>query len=158
MLDTRALVLDDDDAFVDVLARCLRSTVREVDQAIECDRALELFAVHRHPVVVLDLNMPKMGGFEVMQRVHGIEPDTRVIIVTGYASVDNAISAVNQHAFGFLRKPFDFTELQTEYRDSFARLRGAQAQEAELASRALRDDLALRPGMGYSSIEAARRV
>jgi YesN/AraC family two-component response regulator len=162
--------------------------------------------------------MPKMDGFEVMQRVHGIEPDTQVIIVTGYASVDNAISAVNQHAFGFLRKPFDNNELrhlviaafsryqerrgnrrrdprqddfglhgsdveeieslyhevarlstalerspddpalQTAYRDSFARLRSAQAREAELASRAFRDNLALRQGMGYSSIEAARRV
>jgi DNA-binding NtrC family response regulator len=112
MLDTRALVLDDDDAFVDVLARCLRNTVRDVDQASECDRALELFEAHRHPVVVLDLKMPKMDGFEVMQRVHGIEPDTEVIIVTGYASVDNAISAVNQHAFGFLRKPFDNDEIR----------------------------------------------
>lgn len=218
MLDTRALVLDDDDAFVYVLARCLRNTVREVDQAIECDRALELFETHRHPVVVLDLMMPKMDGLEVMQRVHGIEPDTQVIIVTGYASVDNAISAVNQHAFGFLRKPFDTNELrrlviaaftsyqdrrqqgrrgprqndvgldgpdvaeieslyqevarlsialerspndpalQTAYRESFARLRSAQAQEADLASRAFRDNLALRTGMGYSSIEAARRV
>lgn len=218
MLDTRALVLDDDGVCVDVLARCLRNTVRDVDQAIECDQALELFETHRHPVVVLDLNMPKMDGFEVMQRVHGIEPDTEVIIVTGYASVDNAISAVNHHAFGFLRKPFDLKELQrlvvdafssyqerrshrtrgprqnhrglhgpdveeieslyqevarlstalerspndpalqTAYRDSFARLRGAQAREAELVSRAFRDNLALRPGIGYSSIEAARRV
>lgn len=218
MLDTRALVLDDDVRFVDVLARCLRKTVRDVDQAIECDRALELFETHRHPVVVLDLMMPKMDGFEVMQRIHGIEPETQVIIVTGYASVENAISAVNQHAFGFLRKPFDNDELrhlviaafssyqehrghgrrdapqndvglhgpdvaeieslyqevarlsaaverspndlalQAAYRDSFARLRGAQAREAELASRAFRDHLALREGMGYSSIEAARRV
>lgn len=218
MLNTRALVLDDDDVVVDALALCLRNTVRDVDQAIECDRALELFETHRHPVVVLDLMMPKMGGLEVMQRIHGIEPDTQVIIVTGYASVENAISAVNQHAFGFLRKPFDIRELrrlviaafssyqdrrehgrrdapqndvgphgpdvaeieslyqevarlstaverspndlalQTAYRDSFARLRGAQAREAELASRAFRDNLALREGMGYSSIEAARRV
>lgn len=217
MLDTRALVLDDDDGCLFALAHCLRTTVRDVDQAIECDRALELFATHRHPVVVLDLRMPKMDGFEVMQRVHGIEPDTEVIIVTGYANVENAISAVNQHAFGFLRKPFDNDELrrlviaafssyqqrrghgrrdalqdvglhephvaeieslyqevarlstalerapddpalQTAYHDSFARLRSAQAREAELASRAFRDNLALAKGMGYSSIDAARRV
>lgn len=204
ILDARTLVLDDDGVFVDVVARCLRDTVREVDQAVDCDRALELFEVHRHPVVVLDLMMPKMSGFEVMQRIHEIEPHTPVIIVTGYASVDNAMSAINQHAFGFLRKPFDFTELQrlvidavsshhdrrglgddqiieslyqevaklstalerspndpalqTAYRDSFARLRSAQAREAELASRAFRDNLALGKGMGYSSIEAARRV
>ncbi|HEX3765053.1 MAG TPA: response regulator [Kofleriaceae bacterium] len=207
ILDARTLVLDDDGVFVDVVARCLRHTVREVDQTVDCDRALELFELHRHPVVVLDLRMPKMSGFEVMQRIHEIEPHTPVIIVTGYSSVDSAITAVNQHAFGFLRKPFDNNELrrlviaavsshhdrhglgphtddrvieslyqevtrlsaalerspddpalQTAYRDSFARLRGAQAREAELASRAFRDNLALPKGMGYSSIEAARRV
>jgi YesN/AraC family two-component response regulator len=55
------------------------------------------------------------------------------------------------------RSPGD-TELQAAYRESFGRLRTAQAQEAELASRTFRDNLALQKGMGYSSIEAARRV
>ena len=55
------------------------------------------------------------------------------------------------------RSPSD-PELQAAYRQSFARLRSAQLQEAEIASRAFRDSLALKKGMGYSSIEAARRV
>ena len=206
MLDTRTLVLDDDPLIADVLVDCLHQTVREVDRAVDCERALELFADRRHPVVVLDLMMPKMDGFEVMRRIHRIDPRTHVIIVTGHPSLENAVHAVNQHAFGFLLKPVVFEELQrlviaavldyqhhsagqpasdaaieamyrevatlssalqrsphdaklqADYRDSFARLRGAQAQEAELASRAFRDNLALQKGMGYSPIEAARRV
>jgi DNA-binding NtrC family response regulator len=212
MLDTRTLVLDDDDAMLHTVVRCLRGTVRLIDEAIDCERALELFATHRHSVVVLDLRMPKMDGFEVMQRIHEIDPRTQVIMVTGYPSIEAAQQAVNRHAFGFLTKPFNFEELrglviaafadyqersarqahpdpsdrieaeieelyqqvarasnalerspddpalQAAYRDSFGRLRSAQAREAELASQAFRDNLALRKGMGYSSIEAARRV
>jgi DNA-binding NtrC family response regulator len=217
MLETRTLVLDDDPPTVEVLARCLHDTVRTVDQALEPARALELFALHRHAVVVLDLNLPEMDGFEVMHRIHQIEPCTQVIIVTGHRSFERAQEAVNRHAFGFFLKPFAFEDLrrsviaafahyqersiraehrvgerdetafeaaaeiealyqdvascsralerspgdvalQAAYRDSFARLRSAQTREADLASRAFRDHLALENGMGYSSIEAARRV
>jgi DNA-binding NtrC family response regulator len=214
MLETRALVLDDDPTIVEVLARCLHDTVRTVDQAREPARALELFALHRHSVVVLDLMMPEMDGFEVMQRIHRIEPRTQVIIVTGHRSFERAQEAVNRHAFGFFLKPFVFEdlrrsvvaafahyqersrsehrdsesneatfeteiealyqdvarcsralegspsapELQAAYHESLARLRSAQAREADLASRVFRDHLALEKGMGYSSIEAARRV
>jgi DNA-binding response OmpR family regulator len=212
MLDTRTLVLDDDPGIVDVLALDLHETVRQVDKAVDCERALELFATHRHPVVVLDLMMPKMNGFEVMQRIHQLEPHTHVIMVTGYPSIECAAEAVNRHAFGFLVKPCapgelrrlviaafaDYQErgdrrehdnrgardeaeiealyqevsklsralelspsdpaLRAAYGDSFERLRSAQAREAELASGALRNHLALKKGVGYSSIETARRV
>jgi hypothetical protein len=55
------------------------------------------------------------------------------------------------------RSPND-PALQTAYRDCLARLRGAQAREAELASHAFRDHLALHNGKGYAALEAARRV
>jgi DNA-binding NtrC family response regulator len=211
MLDARTLVLDDDDALVEVLVRWLKPTVRLIDSAVDCEHALELFVAHRHAVVVLDLMMPKMDGFEVMQRIHQIEPRTHVIMVTGYASMEVAKKAVNRHAFGFLTKPFDKDELrrlvveafadyressgsqplvspdpqgaqieelyqqvakassalerspddpdlQAAYLDSFGRLRRVQTREADLASRAFRDNLALKKGMGYSAIEAARQV
>ncbi len=210
MLDTRTLVLDDDPGVADTLVGYLHDTVRHVDKAVDCERALELFDTHRHSVVVTDLIMPKMDGFEVMRRIHRLEPRTRVIMVTGYPSIECAKEAVNRHAFGFLVKPFapeelqhlvltafaDYQErggqqehdeaedeakiealyrevarlssalerspndaaLQSAYHESFARLRSTQAREAEAASRAFRGNLALKKGMGYSSIEAARRV
>lgn len=77
MLDTRTLVLDDDASTVEILVRVLHDTVRQVDQAVDCERALELFATHRHSVVVLDYKMPKMDGFEVMQRIHLLDPGHR---------------------------------------------------------------------------------
>lgn len=206
MLETRALVVDDDPTLVEMLGLSLRQVVRRVDQETNSLRAIDLFTAHKHSVVVLDIMMPEMTGLEVMRRIHHLEPRTQVIIVTGHSSKENAIAALNLHAFGYLEKPFslgrlhqlvadafanyqerggasehqqpdieglyeevsklsraleqspDDHQLQAAYRDRFARLRAAQIQEAQRASQAFRDNLALRKGVGYSSIEAARRV
>lgn len=206
MLETRALVIDDDPAMVEMLGLSLRKMIRRVDQETDCRRAIELFAAHKHPVVVLDLAMPQMSGLEVMRRMRLLESRTQVIVVTGVADKDRAIEALNLHAFGLLEKPIllpqlhqlvvdafaryqergnagawddaeieslyqevseltkalrrapDDPQLQAAYRQGFARLRSIQAREAEVASRAFRDSLALKSGVGYSSIEAARRV
>ncbi|HET7504474.1 MAG TPA: response regulator [Kofleriaceae bacterium] len=208
MLETRALVLDDDPAMVEMLGRSLRMVVRRVDEETDCRRAMELFAAHKYPVVVLDLMMPQMDGLDVMRQMRHLESRTQVIVVTGVADKDRVIQALNLHAFGFLEKPVLLSqlqqlvadafslyrerglasetgdadaeiealyrevserasalerspgdaELQAAYRDSFARLRRVQARDAEMASRAFRQNLALGKGVGYSSIEAARRV
>jgi DNA-binding response OmpR family regulator len=206
MLETRALLVDDDPIMVGILGGALRQTVRRVDEATDGGRAIELFAAHKHSVVVLDLNIPEVHGLEVLRRIHLTEPRTQVIIVTGFASKEIAIEALNLHAFSLLEKPFsidrlsqlvsgafaryqhhvdaalpheaeiealyqeverlsvalegspDDVEIRSAYDQCLAQLRGAQALEADLASRAFRDSLALKKGVGYSSIEAARRV
>ena len=83
-------------------------------------------------------------------RAERIEAESEAEIAALYQQVASASSALE-------RSPDD-PGLQAAYRESFGRLRSAQAQEAELASRAFRDNLALKQGVGYSSIEAARRV
>jgi DNA-binding NtrC family response regulator len=206
MLETRALVIDDDPAMVEMLGLSLRKVVRRVDQETDCRRAIELFAAHKHSVVVLDLEMPQMNGLEVMRQMRLLESRTQVIIVTGVADKGSVIEALNLHAFGLLEKPIllpqlhqlvadafaryrehrdtgvpqdaeiealyhevselssalerapNDSQLQAAYHEGFTRLRSAQTREAELASRAFRDNLALKSGVGYSSIEAARRV
>ncbi|HEX2686972.1 MAG TPA: response regulator [Kofleriaceae bacterium] len=205
MLETRALVIDDDRAMVEMLGLSLRTMIRRVDQETDGRRAIELFAAHKHSVVVLDLEMPQISGLEIMRRMRLLESRTQVIIVTGVADKDRAIEALNLHAFGLLEKPIllpqlhrlvvdafahyqghdagsseeaeieslyrkvselanalqrapEAPELQAAYRQALARLRSVQAREAEVASRAFRDSLALKSGVGYSSIEAARRV
>jgi CheY-like chemotaxis protein len=63
MLETRALVIDDDPAMVEMLGLSLRKVVRRVDQETDCRRAIELFAAHKHSVVVLDLEMPQIRRY-----------------------------------------------------------------------------------------------
>lgn len=205
MLESQALVVDDDPEMVAYLDQVLRSTVRSIDGETSSRRALELFTARRHPIVLLDLLMPEIPGLELLRKIQVVEPRTQVIILTGHADLDSAVEAVNLHAFRFLQKPSPIGDLRravidafahyqalpsapidevviaalydevaqrsrelelapadpqrlAAYQQSFDRLRRAQLHEAELASRAFRDNLALQPGAGYSSIEAARRV
>jgi len=138
MLETRALVVDDDEATVDVLTRDLRRLVRRVDQETDGHRALALFTAHRHSVVVTDLMMPQISGLEVMRRIHLIEPRTQVIIVTGFASKETAIEALNLHAFGLLEKPILLPQLYRLVADAFARFQERSnddsALEAEISA------------------------
>jgi CheY-like chemotaxis protein len=208
--DTRALVIDDEPLVLGAIGQALRVAVQHVDEETSARRGIELFTVHRHPVVVVDLMMPEMNGIEVLEQIHRLEPRTRVIIVTGCASKDTAIQALNLSAFRFLEKPVAFKhlqqvvadawaeyqhgqrqatsaaqeleakidllyedvwsfaaalerapddqQLQSGYDQSFLRLRGAQAVEAEAAARAFSDSIALKQGTGYASMEAARRI
>jgi DNA-binding response OmpR family regulator len=100
MRETRALVADDDDE-VAIFGECLRRlSIRQVDQATDGEAALALFLEHKHALVVLDLNMPRMSGLDVLRRIRTIDPRTQVVIVTALASKEQAIEALNLHAFG----------------------------------------------------------
>jgi len=123
MLETRALVIDDDPSMVEMLGLSLRKIVRRVDQETDGRRAIELFAAYKHSVVVLDLEMPQMSGLEVMRRMRLLESRTQVIIMTGVADKERAIEALNLHAFGLLEKRILLPQLHQLVVDAFARYR-----------------------------------
>jgi DNA-binding NtrC family response regulator len=64
-----------------------------------------------YDLVVLDLKMPDMNGMDVLAEIKASWPDVKVIIVTGYASVDNAVQSIQEGAVDFLPKPFTSSEL-----------------------------------------------
>jgi DNA-binding NtrC family response regulator len=143
MLETRALVVDDDETILKLFGLALRQTVRHVDQEASARRAIELFATHRHPIVVLDLVMPELDGIEVLEQIHRIEPRAQVIIVTGHPSVDNAIRALNLHAFRYLRKPIVLRELHQVVAEAWTRYQHPDDAAApdEVAIEALYDQV-----------------
>ena len=66
----------------------------------------------RPQLIVVDLKMPKIGGMEVISRVHEIDPDIIIVVITGYATIDTAIEAMKAGAYDFLPKPFTPAELR----------------------------------------------
>lgn len=62
-------------------------------------------------VVILDMNMPVMGGIETLKRVKEMEPTTEVIIMTGQGSIENAVQAIKSGAYDYLTKPCRLSEL-----------------------------------------------
>ena len=75
-------------------------------------RGLEGVAELKPGLVVVDLKMPGISGMEVISRVHEIDPQIIIIVITGYATIDTAVEAMKSGAYDFLPKPFSPDELR----------------------------------------------
>ncbi len=108
----RLLVVDDEP----IVGKRLKQVFGKIGFAIETytDSVTALAAMAEKPfdIVVTDLKMEGIDGIEVLKRVRAMNPETRVIIITGYASPDTAELADREGVFAFLAKPFRLDELK----------------------------------------------
>lgn len=109
---TRLLVVDDEAIVGKRLKQVFSKMGFEIETYTEAVSALEAAAARPFDVVVTDLKMEGMDGMEVLRKVKAMNPATRVIIITGYASPDTAELAQQQGVFEFLAKPFRLDELK----------------------------------------------
>lgn len=110
--DLQVLVVDDER---DIRDGCERILVRKgctVAKASTGEDALGLIEQTPYDIVLLDLKMPGMDGMEVLGRIHPSHPDTLVIVITGYATIETAIEAMKQGAYDFIPKPFKPDQLR----------------------------------------------
>jgi DNA-binding NtrC family response regulator len=103
----KILVADDDASLSDVLTSELSSAGYVVDRAPDGNLAIDLLKKQGYDVALVDIQMPKVNGFEVLDFVRQNSLKTKVIMITGYADVQNAIKAVRLGASDFVSKPFD---------------------------------------------------
>jgi DNA-binding NtrC family response regulator len=102
----RVLVADDEPPVVRVLRRLLEGDGYQVLEAYSREEALD--QLDQGPeVVLLDLRLGEASGQELLGRIRSRSPDTEVVIVTGYATVDSAVECMRAGAFDYLSKPFD---------------------------------------------------
>ena len=73
---------------------------------------LNAFKKSNADIVITDLRMPGMNGFELLSELRSIDENVPVLVMTGYSSVENAVEAMKRGATDFIKKPFDFTELK----------------------------------------------
>ncbi|MDA2933097.1 sigma-54 dependent transcriptional regulator [Acidobacteria bacterium AH-259-D05] len=107
----RILVVDDERDMLETCRKMLSFGSYRVDVSEQAQEALRLYRERRHDLVILDLKMPEMNGLELMERLHQIKKDQLVVMITAYASAENAIQAVQSGAFDFVRKPFKMDDL-----------------------------------------------
>jgi len=100
------LVVDDEKVIRDGCARVLSGQEHRVDTAPDGSAALDLLKTGIFDIVLLDLMMPEVDGFEVLEWIKRNRPDTRVIVITGFATVQKAVEAMKCGAFDFVGKPF----------------------------------------------------
>ena len=70
------------------------------------EQGLAMIEKEHFDVILLDLMMPGLSGFDVLLHVKTLHPDTAIIIITGYATIENSIEAMKNGAFDFIPKPF----------------------------------------------------
>lgn len=110
-MKSRALVIDDDPSTLDMMKFHLESEDFEVVTAGLGTDALA--AVHEtdFDIILTDLNLPDIDGIDMVRRIKENSPDTEIIMITGYGSMEKAIEATKAGAFYYVEKPVNFDEL-----------------------------------------------
>lgn len=108
----RLLIVDDDSSMRMALYESLSSCGYEVETAENGADALVKFKNGRFSGVVTDMRMPKMSGMDVLKGVKLISPETPVILITAYGTVNTAVEAMKEGASEFIMKPFSLDDLE----------------------------------------------
>jgi DNA-binding NtrC family response regulator len=109
----RILVVDDEDALRTVLSSELEGEGYEVNTAGDGDEAIAIVEKNEFNLVLLDIKMPKVDGFEVLKFIKEKKPHIKVIMLTGFADLKNAIESKKLGAEDFVSKPYDLVDLLT---------------------------------------------
>jgi two-component system response regulator AtoC len=105
------LVVDDEEIVRESLLDWLREDGYHVEAAEDGFNALEKFKDRSWDIALVDLKMPAMDGLELMQKIKELTPETQVVIITAYATVNTAVQAIKIGAYDYLVKPFNPEEL-----------------------------------------------
>ena len=108
----KVLVIDDEEVVLDSCTQVLASGDCQVTTAMNGTQGLKLVEEMQPDLIFLDLKMPGLSGFEVLEKIRSQQPHLVVIVITGYATVSSAIEAMKRGAFDFLPKPFTPEELR----------------------------------------------
>ena len=110
---SKILVVDDEDALRTVLSGELVSEGYDVRAAADGDDAISNLQKESFDLILLDIKMPRMNGFEVLKFVKEKYPKTKVVMLTGFADLKNAIESKKLGAEDFVSKPYDLVDLLT---------------------------------------------
>ncbi|HLX11361.1 MAG TPA: response regulator [Bacteroidota bacterium] len=114
MLNQRSiLVVDDEEALRTVLSSELASEGYVVDTASDGDEAITTLTGKTFDLVLLDIKMPRVDGFEVLKFIKKNSPVVKVIMLTAFADLKNAIESKKLGAEDFISKPYDLVDLLT---------------------------------------------
>lgn len=108
----RLLVVDDEKMALENLEHVLRKEGYDVVGTQSGPTTLKLLEKEEFSVVLADLRMPKVDGMEILKRCRELYPNSEVIIITGYATIDSAIEAMKKGAYHYITKPYRLDEVR----------------------------------------------
>ena len=170
-LDIRVLVVDDDQDSCELVERILKKDGYRVSTLTDGRKVEEEMRKNEIHLAIVDLKMPEISGLDVVQNIRHLDSDCAIILMTGYATLDSAVSALRGGVVDYLRKPVREDELLGAVRRALAAKGLALLPEEELhrnIGSAIRDlrkkrtltlkQLAKRTGLSVSLLSQIERA
>ncbi len=107
------LVVEDDELARVVIKENLEDYCEAFYEAADGLAGLELFKKHRIDIIITDIHLPGINGFEMIKEILTLKPNQTFIVMTSYVTDQNLVNSIHQGACSFFRKPLDIQDLQT---------------------------------------------
>jgi DNA-binding NtrC family response regulator len=136
------LIVDDEDSTRELCREVVEESGLRTRTASTTEKALEILEQFPVDVVITDLRVPQLGGLELLKRVRETYPQTAVMVLTQYGTIESAVEATRLGAADYVTKPFHVPELRSKLD------RVVRSLEVDQENRVLREQLRTRPGFG----------
>jgi DNA-binding NtrC family response regulator len=136
------LIVEDEDATRNLCRDVAAESGLRARSASTTEQALEILDQYPIDIVLTDLRVPEIGGIELLKRIRATYPQTAVIVLTQYGTIESAVEATRMGAADYVTKPFHIPELRSKLD------RAVRAIEINQENRVLREQLRTRPGFG----------
>ncbi len=108
----KVAIVDDDDAILDLIEQILKEEGFDVTRKHQAEALLEVLPEETFDLIISDLVLPGISGLGLLEQLNIRGYDVPFVLITGYASLDSAIEAVNRGAFYYIKKPFNIEEIR----------------------------------------------
>jgi DNA-binding NtrC family response regulator len=123
------LIVDDEESVRDSLTNWFVEDGFRVESAENAKKALTILESDQFDIILADIKMPGMDGLEMLRRIKAIKPDSIVIVMTAFATVDTAVKALKDGAYDYVTKPFDPDDLTHLIRNATKQISLAEENE-----------------------------
>src|SRR5262245_47618326 len=124
----RLLVVDDDEQMRRTLVNRFERQGMAVVAAASGEEALAKATQTRCDVALLDLQLPGIGGIELLSRLKEFQPELEALMLTAHSSIETAVSAMKRGAYDYLTKPFHLPELEIHIQKAFEKVQLARRE------------------------------
>lgn len=112
----KILIVEDEQDLCESIAKGLRLDGYEADTCFDGEEALEMASVESYDLIILDLNLPKLDGMEVLRSIRAEDNETNILILSARGGLQDKIEGLDGGANDYLCKPFHFEELEARVR------------------------------------------
>src|SRR3972149_6894129 len=138
MTDT-ILLIDDEEMILDSLSAILLKAGYQVDGEKSGDEALDILKQRQYDLIITDIRMPGINGLEMVEQLKTFKPHQKILVITGYGSLETAVKAQHRGVSDYLIKPIDIKSLKNSIRRALRPAEETQVPDAKHLDKKLKD-------------------